>query len=307
MCDATAHDVLLVHGPLWVEAVQDALCGVLLGNLGVPRVSFVDTHTLALLAVGRNTGLVVDCGYWETVVMPVYAGRPLRSCLVSTPRAGRRLAACAKALVRAYATRDGTPLDDVPTHVVERIVTEALLVGPVLAATCDVAWPIDVEAMRATYGHSDAADWELSTDAGRVHVPGWIRTAACEALLERGDEDEAGIVECARQCIARLPIDVRRNVLDAILLTGGTAMLPGLAARFEAQLHDAVTESRASPSAAPAMPRVPLQVLNAQAPGVVRMPPIPPNVLAWTGASLAASVGASGAEQVTRAAWRVAS
>ena len=37
MCDATAHNVLLVHGPLWVEAVQDALCGVLLGNLGVPR------------------------------------------------------------------------------------------------------------------------------------------------------------------------------------------------------------------------------------------------------------------------------
>ncbi|WFC96439.1 SYF2 splicing factor [Malassezia brasiliensis] len=307
VCDATAHDVLLVHGPLWVEAVQDALCGVLLGNLGVPRVSFVDTHTLALLAVGRNTGLVVDCGYWETVVMPVYAGRPLRSCLVSTPRAGRRLGGCVEALVRAFATCEGTPLDDVPAHVVERVVTEALLVGPMPSATCDVAWPIDVEAMRATYGHSDATDWELPTDAGRMHIPGWIRTAACEALLERGDEDEAGIVECARECIARLPIDVRREVLDAILLTGGTAMLPGLATRFEAQLHEAVAMSRASSGALPAMPRVPIQVLNAQAPGALRMSPIPPNVLAWTGASLAASIGASGAEQVTRAAWRITS
>ena len=307
MCDATAHNVLLVHGPLWVEAVQDALCGVLLGNLGVPRVSFIDTHTLALLAFGRNTGLVVDCGYWETVVMPVYAGRPLRSCLVSTPRAGRRLAACVEALMRAYAACDGAPLDDVPAPVVERIVTEALLVGPAPTASCDAVWHIDAEAMHAAYSHSDAADWELHTNAGCVRVPGWIRTAACEALLERGDEDEAGIVECARECIARLPIDVRREVLDAILLTGGTAMLPGLAARFEAQLHDAVAASRASPGKQPAMPRVPMQVLNAQAPGAVRMPPIPPNVLAWTGASLAASVGASGAEQISRTAWRVAS
>ena len=272
VCDARAYKVLLVHSPLWVEAVQDALCGVLLGNLGVPSVSFIDTHTLALLATGRNTGLVVDCGYWETTVMPVYAGRPLRNALTTTPR--------------------HTHAGGVPRAAVERITTEALYVHPAPRAACDASLPLDTAAMHAAYAE-DAEDFDLRTDAGTLRVPGWIRSAACEALFDDGDEDEAGVVQCARQSIAQLPLDTRREILDAVLLAGGTAMLPGFAARFEAQLtHGAAPTPR-------------IQVLNAGRPGALRMPPTPPNLLAWTGGSLAAGVGAHGIEQVSSAAWRV--
>lgn len=292
VCDARAYKVLLVHSPLWVEAVQDALCGVLLGNLGVPSVSFIDTHTLALLATGRNTGLVVDCGYWETTVMPVYAGRPLRNALTTTPRAGRRLRACVAALCTAYASVRGAPPADVPRAAVERITTEALYVHPAPRAACDASLPLDTAAMHAAYAE-DAEDFDLRTDAGTLRVPGWIRSAACEALFDDGDEDEAGVVQCARQSIAQLPLDTRREILDAVLLAGGTAMLPGFAARFEAQLtHGAAPTPR-------------IQVLNAGRPGALRMPPTPPNLLAWTGGSLAAGVGAHGIEQVSSAAWRV--
>ena len=37
----------------------------------VPSISFIPPHLLALLAIGRTTGLVVDVGYLETVVLPV--------------------------------------------------------------------------------------------------------------------------------------------------------------------------------------------------------------------------------------------
>lgn len=93
--------VLCAHSPLLIGAVQDALCHVLLHHVGAAAVSFVDTHTLALVAAGRATGLVVDIGHLETCALPIYAGRPIRRALRTTPRAGRRVRAALSALVGA--------------------------------------------------------------------------------------------------------------------------------------------------------------------------------------------------------------
>ena len=37
----------------------------------VPSISFASSHLLALLAAGRITGLVLDCGHLESTVLPV--------------------------------------------------------------------------------------------------------------------------------------------------------------------------------------------------------------------------------------------
>ncbi len=37
----------------------------------VPSISFMPSHLLSLLSVGRVTGLVIDVGHTESVVMPV--------------------------------------------------------------------------------------------------------------------------------------------------------------------------------------------------------------------------------------------
>lgn len=264
--------------------------------------SFVDTHTLALLATGRNSGLVVDVGYWETCVMPVYAGRPMHSCLASTPRAGRRLHTAVEALVGAYGAAQGAPLDEQLGEVVHRVTTEALVVGARPPASCDCSLPLDVEAMKEAYGASHAEDAAVRTTKGQVRVPGWIRTAACEALWENGDEDELGIVACVRQCITRLPLDVRREILDAVVLAGGTAQLPHFAHRLEDELNTPLPS--AGQVGQGALPPLRVRVLNAGPPDAPRMLPIPPNLLAWTGGSLAASLGTSGVQHVSRAQWR---
>lgn len=40
-------------------------------TLQVPSISFACSHLLSLFAVGRITGLVIDCGYLESVALPV--------------------------------------------------------------------------------------------------------------------------------------------------------------------------------------------------------------------------------------------
>ena len=72
LVDAKTYRVLLSRHPLGLDAVQRALCDVLLRTMHVPRVSFIDTHVLATIAAGRTHALVVHVGHLETCVMPVY-------------------------------------------------------------------------------------------------------------------------------------------------------------------------------------------------------------------------------------------
>ncbi|WFD01019.1 hypothetical protein MYAM1_003779 [Malassezia yamatoensis] len=295
LCDATTYPVMVVHNPIWVECVQDALCGVLLGNLRVPSVCFVDSHTLALLSVGRYTGLVVDCGYWETVVLPVYAGRPLHSCLTTTPRAGRRLESVVKALVQTISAQ-------VSTAVIQRITTEAVYVnGRIPMNDSHFPDPMDLDQIRNIYSDTDAQSITIETEDAPITIPGWMRTAACEVLFDQGNEDEVGVLECARQSVAKLPLDTRKEILDAVLLMGGTSMLPNFASRFEAQWNTSYTNKPSDSLKAGASP---ICVLNVADVENVRMPPIPADVLAWTGGSIAATIGLSGTERVSRADWR---
>ena len=49
----------------------------------VPSILFAPCHLMALFTLGIQTGLVVDCGYTETVVLPVSLKNMIYFCSVS--------------------------------------------------------------------------------------------------------------------------------------------------------------------------------------------------------------------------------
>ena len=265
-----------------------------------PSISFVDTHVLSALGAGRPTALVVDCGHLETCDMPVYMGRPLRSLLATTPRAGRRLNETLRALLLQHAQASGTdaPLETLLTaDVVESLKTQALVVRPAMAHA-RVCMPLDPDAFAAVYA-TDTSASPLTMrlrGGGTLHVPGWLRARAAEVLFEPGDEDEASIVECALQSASRLPLDIRRDVLDAVLLTGGTAMLPDFAPRFESHMAEGFAQGTGRFGAAMLAPPAVHVLRTADV-------PTPPNLLAWRGASLAGAFRADGTAETTREQW----
>jgi len=106
-----------------------------------------------------------------------------------------------------------------------------------------------------------------------VHVPGSLRERVCELFWERGDPDEDSVPDCVRRCAARLPIDLRRPLLDSVLLTGGVCCIPGFVQRCATELGRPVLNGTATHW--------------------------PPNMLIWMGLSLAGHVGADGTDVYT--------
>ncbi len=81
---------------------------------------------------------------------------------------------------------------------------------------------------------------------GVIAIPGWVRERAVELMFDSSDEDEPSIIDMTVSAVAKLPIDLRRVMCENILVSGGTAMLPGFANRFRTQLAAAVEEAEQS-------------------------------------------------------------
>lgn len=81
--------MIVIEPPLLPVAVKDIIARILFRNLQVsidsqgtrlevphlwtqvPSLSFMPSHLLSLIAVGRVTGLVLDCGHSESTILPV--------------------------------------------------------------------------------------------------------------------------------------------------------------------------------------------------------------------------------------------
>ncbi|KAI0648997.1 actin-domain-containing protein [Trametes meyenii] len=104
LTDPKSRKVILVEHPLLPLHIKEIIARILFNNLQVPSISFASSHLLSLLAAGRVTGLVLDCGHLETTVLPVFSFRPLYPHLRTTPLAGARLSSHIKALLLMFGT-----------------------------------------------------------------------------------------------------------------------------------------------------------------------------------------------------------
>ncbi|TFY71081.1 hypothetical protein EVG20_g1922 [Dentipellis fragilis] len=338
LTDPKSRKVILVEHPLMPVYIKDMIARILFGNLQVPSISFASSHLLALLAVGRITGLVLDCGSLESTALPIFSARPLFPQMRTTPLAGSRLTAHLRALLLLFGTYLPPPSSlsqaaNIPaatrsTRVPQEILTDGVL-DEVKTRCCFVGTPMDaspepegehdgmdvdpsstttsppppgsstapsesdfsrdtvpsqftaasdfdaapvlarapaahrtethLQALATLYTrHSTATDLHLKveppaaqqtgTGRGTLVVPGWIRERGAEVLFEGGDVDEGSVAETVLDALLKVPVDLRKTLASSILVTGGTAMLPGFIPRLRAELIRAVGTSPPPPS-----------------------------------------------------------
>lgn len=90
---------------------------------------------------------------------------------------------------------------------------------------------------------------------GHLSIPSWIRERAVEVLFDTTLEtrDSLSIQSAILECVLDLPVDLRRPMLENLVVTGGTASLPGFIPRLKESLLTRLRESR-PPSPPPSPP-----------------------------------------------------
>ncbi|EJD49546.1 actin-like ATPase domain-containing protein [Auricularia subglabra TFB-10046 SS5] len=418
LTDPKSRKVIIIEHPLLPLSVKETLARILFNNLQagsrVPSLSFISSHLLSLLAVGRISGLVIDCGDFETTALPIFSSRPLYPHLRTTPLAGQRLSSHLRSLLLLFGTwmpppgnlggpanipnasRSTTVPDEVLTdEVLEELKTRCCFVGQPLSVHIspeDLAVGGSSDAMSLDYDDGMAPPSEVSsqshdippssspmpssdfnevpvapgspsvstagsraqtrlqamanlfmrnstttdikmhaipppsqqhgTGRGTLIVPGWVRERAAEVLFEGGDVDESSIAEVVLDSLLKVPVDLRKQMAMTIVVSGGTAMLPGFIPRLHHEILKRLEEPvHHHPHEPPTPRRRPIydpyaslrplarfiSILNNPQPPpdsvrAGKAPAFTPAILPWLGGSLAGALK-TGGEEITRERW----
>ncbi|XP_038967923.1 actin-related protein 10 isoform X1 [Rattus norvegicus] len=83
--------VVVIESVLCPSHFRETLTRVLFKYFEVPSVLLAPSHLMALLTLGINSAMVLDCGYRESLVLPIYEGIPVLNCWGALPLGGKAL------------------------------------------------------------------------------------------------------------------------------------------------------------------------------------------------------------------------
>ncbi|KAL7186828.1 hypothetical protein ACSBR2_028531 [Camellia fascicularis] len=218
-------------------------------DMNVPAVCAISQATLALYAARRTSGIVVNIGFHQTSVVPILHGQVMRKVGVEVVGMG---ALKLTGFLREQMQQKNIHFESLYTV---RTLKENL---------CYVALDYDAELSKDTEGSFEVAAEGWFTLSKERFQTGEILFQPCIAGVRAMSLQQA-VALCMDHCqAAELTGD--DSWFKTVVLSGGTACLPGLAERLEKELHGLIPQSMST--------------------GIIVIPPVYGADSAWFGAKL---------------------
>lgn len=214
--------VVLVESVLCPTKVREVFAKVLFRHFEVSSVLFVPTHLVILSTLAVDTAIVVDMGYNESIVLPVYCGVQVLHAWQAQPLA----ADAVHQEIKRQLVESGVSADVLNPEIIEEIKVRTCFVttyeralkynsGEAVTPPPDVEYPI--------------------CGKETIVVPGRLRETAFEVLFP-DDNDRLGLPYIILQAVSLCSIDMRKPLLENLVFVGGTAMAKGLLGRVKHEL-----------------------------------------------------------------------
>ena len=219
--DPKENPVLLTQSPLNFRANREKMQEIMFETFEVPSLLILDQSRLSLFASGRRTGLVVDLGYQTTYIVPLYEGYPLSHAIRRMDIGGKHIT---DYLIQLLQKKDVS----IETFADKKAANE------IKERFCFVAFDLDEELKK-----SDKNLKSFTLPGGETVKIGAEQFLAPEILFNPSkigmklDPINMVITDSIFNC----DIDLRQDLYDNIILSGGSSLFPGLKERLLIELH----------------------------------------------------------------------
>lgn len=218
--ETNKHPVLLTEPIMNPKANREQMATVMFETFCTPALYLAGQAVLSLYAAGRTTGVVLDVGDGVTHVVPVYEGFAMPHAFERLDLAGRELT---MHLVELLNKERGVALTSSAEMEIAREIKEKF---------CFVAEAFDNELNSnkefVPYEMCDGQQIQLGHERFRCPEPLFT-----PAILGK---EANGVHTMVWNAVRSCDLDIRKDLIANVLLSGGTTMLPGFAARLHKEL-----------------------------------------------------------------------
>uniref|UniRef100_A0A8C6SHS6 Actin related protein 10 n=1 Tax=Neogobius melanostomus TaxID=47308 RepID=A0A8C6SHS6_9GOBI len=258
--------VVIIESILCPSHFRETLTKVFFKQFEVPSVLFAPSHLMAVMTLGINSALVMDCGQTETLVLPVYEHTPILPAWEALPLGGKAI----------HKELDGLLVEQC---LVDTDTSSGQTVAAAIVRTCfvsDLQRGLKIQEAKFNPDAERPApppDVAYPLDGEKIlHVKGSIRDSLVEILFEQ-DNEEKSVATLILDTLVKCPIDTRKVLSENLVVIGGTAMLPGFLHRLLAEIRLLVEKPKYSSVLASKSFRI-------------HSPPAKPNCTAWLGGAI---------------------
>ena len=196
---------------------------IMFDTFGVPAFYLSIQAVLSLYSSGRTTGLVLDAGDGVTHTVPIYEGYALPHAIERNDLAGRDLTEHLRKL-----------LNEIGVNFTSSAETETI--RDIKESLSYVA--LDYEAEMKSYAESNQNNKTYELPDGQTITIGNQRFRCPEALFKPAmiGKEMGGFHELVYGSILKCDIDIRKDLYNNIVMSGGTTMFPGIPERLSKEV-----------------------------------------------------------------------
>lgn len=214
--------VVIVESVLCPTEVREVFAKVLFRHSEISSILFVSSHLVTLSTLAIDTAVVVDIGHKEAIVIPVYSGVQVLHAWQAQPLAAETV----HAEIKRQLLENGVSSDLLTNDVIEEIKVR----------TCFVT----TYERSQKYKNNEEVTPPPSVDypiRGKetITISGKLRETAYEVLFPE-DNDRLGLPYIILDAILACSIDMRKALLENLVIIGGGAMAQGLTARLKDEM-----------------------------------------------------------------------